>query len=343
LDDNTNPAEVLFKEVIKAKQSQTLPTNKQHELHDTNIDWISDRTYDLFRRKALARRRRQTILAHQLSRQVQRSLQVDRQIRFDKVADEAQAHLAANNSRQAYQFLRNWYKTRKIKPPNPTPTDMDNLQNEYRELYTAVPPTAPPIHTYVHYDIVDTAPNEDEIVEALSRLKPRKTPGASGITSEDLKSWHYKARIAEIKSAESIDLWNKIIEIITIMFTTGHIPSSFYNAILVLVPKPGNKGFRGIALLESLYKVVSMIIHRRSTSSINLHESIHGFRTHRGTGTAIMNVKLLMQYIQRDINPMYMIFLDVKKAYDTVDWDRILQLLQSYGVGPNMLNIIAKI
>jgi hypothetical protein len=98
--------------VIEAKQSQGPPTHQQHELHDTNIDWISDCTYKLFRRKALARRRRQTALAQQLKRQVRQSLQADQQIRFDKVADAAQAHLATNNSRQAYQFLRNC-KTRR--------------------------------------------------------------------------------------------------------------------------------------------------------------------------------------------------------------------------------------
>jgi hypothetical protein len=39
---------------------------------------------------------------------------------------------------------------------------------------------------------------------------------------------------------------------------------------------------------------------------------------------------------------MYMIFLDVKKAYDTVRRARILQLLQLYGVVSNICNIIEK-
>jgi hypothetical protein len=95
----------------------------------------------------------------------------------------------------------------------------------------------PPIRTYVQYDIVDTAPNKDKIVESLSMMKPRKTPGASGITTEDLKGWYHKARIAYDKTADNIALWEKNINIITLMFTTGDIPSSFYNAVLVLVPK----------------------------------------------------------------------------------------------------------
>jgi hypothetical protein len=68
----------------------------------------------------------------------------------------------------------------------------------------------------------------------------------------------------------------KIVSLITLAFTTGNIPSLSYNAILVLVPKPGNNGVWGIALLETIYKVMSMIIHPRLMSTINLHESIHG-------------------------------------------------------------------
>jgi Reverse transcriptase (RNA-dependent DNA polymerase) len=37
-----------------------------------------------------------------------------------------------------------------------------------------------------------------------------------------------------------------------------------------------------------------------------------------------------------------MIFLDLKKAYDTLDRDCALQILQNYGVGPNTRSIIAQ-
>jgi retron-type reverse transcriptase len=40
---------------------------------------------------------------------------------------------------------------------------------------------------------------------------------------------------------------------------------------------------------------------------------------------------------------LYLIFLDITKAYDTLDRDRMLQLLQAYGVGPNICLIIDNI
>jgi hypothetical protein len=133
----------------------------------------------------------------------------------------------------------------------------------------------------------------------------------------------------------------KNIEIIKLVFTEGDIPISFSYGILVLIPKP-DQSFRGIALLETIYKLISMIIHQRLTTSIKLHDVVHGFRANRGTGTSTMNVKLLMQKAKRESNPLYMIFLDIKKAYDTLDRERTIEILQKYGVGPNICRVIQK-
>ena len=54
-----------------------------------------------------------------------------------------------------------------------------------------------------------------------------------------------------------------------------------------------------------------MIIHTINKNNIIFGEEIHGFRTERGTGTAIMNVKLITQKVKRESSPYYMIFLDM--------------------------------
>jgi Reverse transcriptase (RNA-dependent DNA polymerase) len=56
-----------------------------------------------------------------------------------------------------------------------------------------------------------------------------------------------------------------------------------------------------------------------------------------------MHVKRLMQQVQRDSDPMYMIFLDLKKAYNAINHSRFIRFLQQYGVGPNMLQIMKNI
>jgi hypothetical protein len=78
-------------------------------------------------------------------------------------------------------------------------------------------------------------------------------------------------------------------------FRTEDIPTSFSHGVLVIAPKPENQGYSNIALLETIYKIISNIIHLRLMSTIKLHEAVNGFRENRGTGTATMNAKLLMQ------------------------------------------------
>ena len=85
------------------------------------------------------------------------------------------------------------------------------------------------------------------------------------------------------------------MEIVTLTFE-GVILKSFSQAILVLVPKPDREGkFRGITLLEVVYKLLSSIINCRLSAAISLDDGLHGFWKGRGTGTAIMEAKILSQ------------------------------------------------
>jgi hypothetical protein len=165
----------------------------------------------------------------------------------------------------------------------------------------------------------DGPPSEEEVVAALKKLKLNKAPGASGIRVEDLRSWWYKARKAKETDPKSIELWEKVLALVRTAFTTGEIPQAFCNGILVLIPKSVPGQYRGIALLEIIYKLVSSIINRRLERSIQFHDAIHGFRAGRGTGTAIIEAKLLIQLAQRSTKPLHMVFLDLTKAYDTLD------------------------
>jgi Reverse transcriptase (RNA-dependent DNA polymerase) len=112
--------------------------------------------------------------------------------------------------------------------------------------------------------------------------------------------------------------------------------------IPVLIPKGQPDQFRGIALLEVIYKLVSMIINTRLSSTIKFHKVIHGFRRGHGTTTAMAEFKLIMRAACQMDMPHFTIFLDLEKAYVTLDRERTLQILQGYGVVPNIRNIIAQ-
>ena len=56
----------------------------------------------------------------------------------------------------------------------------------------------------------------------------------------------------------------------------GHeIPLAFAQGILCLLPKSDQGKYRGIALLETLYKLCTMIYHLRWQKAIEFHPGIH--------------------------------------------------------------------
>ncbi len=66
-------------------------------------------------------------------------------------------------------------------------------------------------------------------------------------------------------------------------------------------------------------------------NAFDLHESLHGCRMGRGTGTAGIEAKLAQQLAHLEQVPFYGIFVDLKKAFNAMDRERCLLILEGYG------------
>ena len=53
--------------------------------------------------------------------------------------------------------------------------------------------------------------------------------------------------------------------------------------------------------------------------TLALHDCLHSFTAGRGTGTAIMEVKLAQQLAYLEQVPLYGLFIDLRKAFDAMD------------------------
>jgi hypothetical protein len=110
--------------------------------------------------------------------------------------------------------------------------------------------------------------------------------------------------------------------------------------IVVLLPKGGGD-FRGIGLLNPFWKVVEKVMVCR-LGSIEFHPCLHGGLPKRGTGMATIEAKLAQQLAWMEQEPLYQVFVDLRKAYDHLDWERCLAIMTGYGVGPKLLRLQTK-
>ena len=113
------------------------------------------------------------------------------------------------------------------------------------------------------------------------------------------------------------------MELVQTEFRDGNLTEETTWQAVVLIPK-GEGYYWGIGLVEVMWKVVAVILNRRFTSSIIFQDVLHGFRAGRGTGTATLEAKLLQQLAAMREEVLYVIFLDLIKAYDALDRSRCL-------------------
>ena len=123
-----------------------------------------------------------------------------------------------------------------------------------------------------------------------------------------------------------------VVEITQTAFWEGEMAEESTWQTVVLIPK-GTKEYRGIGLVEVTWKVVAVILYRRLTTVITFHDALHGFREGRSTGKATPEAKLLQQIAAMREEVLYVIFLDLTKAYYALDRSRSLEILKGYRVG----------
>jgi Reverse transcriptase (RNA-dependent DNA polymerase) len=157
-----------------------------------------------------------------------------------------------------------------------------------------------------------------------------------------LKSTRVQDRVQDLlrwQKDEDKTNWNNCIQLIQHIFATGEIPQRLDFSNLVLLPKPDG-GIRGIGLLETLWKLIAIIIKDRILDSVTFDDALHGFLPTWGTSTAILEAKLHLDTTITDGNTINQIFIDLSKAYDSICRTKLLQLLQGYGMGPKVLLIL---
>ena len=168
---------------------------------------------------------------------------------------------------------------------------------------------------------------EEQIVEVLKNLPPKKTSGSDNIPSLLLKP------VANIISKPLAYIFNLTIQ-------TGKIPTQLKCSRVIPVHKNGQRSemgnYRPISILSVIAKILEKLIFNQlysylsSNSIIDVKQS--GFRPQHSTATALLNVTedWLDSLDKGDI--VGMVTIDLKKAFDTVDHAILLDKLKLIGL-----------
>ena len=70
---------------------------------------------------------------------------------------------------------------------------------------------------------------------------------------------------------------------------------------------------------------------------IEFHDCLHGFCSGRGTDTAIMEAKLIQLLAAIAGEALFECFMDLRCAFDSVDHEEGLTILEDRGAGPDLL------
>ena len=255
--------------------------------------------------------------------------------------------LTSGNVKEAWRTLQGWYREAGEKAPKPCYDTMEAQTVEREKLYSRIPPPRDKIPSYVQRPPMNDAHTADEEVRrAVKKSHNGRSGGASKMRAEDLKIWltgvenEEQAREKGEYGYEGTgDTWRLLLKLICHIWDTGDIPRQMLLTIVVLIPKGNSGDYRGIGLLEVVWKLIKRVLDERM-SAIEVHDSLHGFRAKRGCGTGIMEAKLVQQLTFVEQAPLFGIFIDLRKAYNAMDRERCIDICVEAGVGPNAVQLV---
>ena len=167
--------------------------------------------------------------------------------------------------------------------------------------------------------------------------------------AEHLKSWLAAARKAAkdktttefTESTEPTEAanWEMVVNLVHTSFREWRLAEEAMWKAVVLIPK-GEKDYRGIGLVEVMWKLLALILSRRLKASITFHNFLHVFWAGRSTGTATLEAKLLQQLAALREEVLYVILLELHKDYEALEKSRRLEILEGYGVGPQSRRLL---
>lgn len=213
------------------------------------------------------------------------------------------------------------------------------VSEEIISFYKSLMGPAPVHTTAVNKNIMKTGPTlshaqqlalcakvtDEEIYGGLRSIGDDKAPGVDG----------YNAKI--FKKAWQV-IQSDVNKAVKDFFSTGTLYKPVNCTTVTLLPKVPNptsvKQYRPIACCSAVYKLIAKVLANRIhlvVASV-VSETQAGFIPGRKVADNIIIAhELVRSYSRKHISPRCMIKVDIQKAYDSVDWNFLEQVMSGLG------------
>ena len=172
-----------------------------------------------------------------------------------------------------------------------------------------------------------------ELRAALQKLRRNKSPDEHGLVAELLKHSTTDCHIVLLAA------FNAILE-------TGVVPGTWQKTIFTMLPKFKRAlqptDFRPVASLRLLYKTFAYMILGRIEKQLDKAqpEEQHGFRAKYRMEEHLLTANLVIDKTVATGKPVWIVSLDLSKAFDRVHWGSLWQALRQHEVSDHMVWIL---
>ena len=269
------------------------------------------------------------------------------------LAQRTQHYADTGNSRAFYEALRAVYgPTHQIQAPlrsadgSTLLTDKKDILNRWAEHYGTLFSDTRSVEDASLDSIqqlpvkheLDEPPSFDEVQTAVRKTNSHKAPGIDGLP-------------AEVYKYSGDQLLEKLTSLFTLCWSKGEVPGDLRDAVIVSLYK--NKGeksdcsnYRGVTLLSTAGKILARVLLERLIPAIAeevLPESQCGFRANRGTTDMIFVLCQIQEKCREQNMALYAAFIDLTKAFDTVNREGLWRILGKLGCPPRFLSILQQL
>ena len=172
-----------------------------------------------------------------------------------------------------------------------------------------------------------------ELQKALAALKNHKAAGPDAVLPEMLKHMGPAGD-------------QQLLHVIQRAWHARELPHDWQKSIIVPLLKKGDPSecgnYRGISLLSVPSKVLALVILDRCKGWMNdqLLEQQSGFRPARGCNDAIFCLRALLESAAERHTRVCIAFVDLSKAYDSVDRSLMFQVLEKRGMPTQLIDML---